>query len=237
MSNKETTKPVLALILLDETSSMNKNKDQTLSGFNEYIDTLKINATNTYIRLVTFSQKSLSTYKLMSGVRSTNEPLKDDNIRLIYDLKPIMEVEPLTNNIYSPNGNTNLLDAIGVSIMQLDEYLDTLSETYNILFVIITDGEENCSTKWKSNDIKSLIASREKLGWNFIYLGANQDAFTVSSSLGISGGNTKSYSVNNQTEMFRGLSAATSSYAVKASSTKSDDSLVTHSFFDESSSK
>jgi hypothetical protein len=56
---------------------------------------------------------------------------------------------------------------------------------HDVICAILTDGEDNCSTITGS-DINSLVTNMKSLyGWKFIYLGANQDAFKVGSSIGI----------------------------------------------------
>ena len=41
------------------------------------------------------------------------------------------------------------------------------------------------SSKTSTRDVRKLILSREKRGWEFIYLGANQDAWAESDRIGI----------------------------------------------------
>ena len=77
-----------------------------------------------------------------------------------------------------PRGRTALLDAIGKTLNRLYFMQETIC-------VIITDGLENASTEYEKSTVVSMIEFREKRGWKFIYLGANQDAIQEGSSLGI----------------------------------------------------
>lgn len=91
------------------------------------------------------------------------------------------DVPVITSNEYVPGGMTALYDAIGDSIE-----LQKSKKTENVVFVILTDGHENASHKYNSRDIRKMIEEMEKEHkWVFIYLGANQDSFTVGNNLGI----------------------------------------------------
>jgi hypothetical protein len=50
----ETEKTIVSF-LLDETGSMGSVRDKTISGFNEYVATLRRNETPTLLRLMTFN--------------------------------------------------------------------------------------------------------------------------------------------------------------------------------------
>ena len=65
-----------------------------------------------------------------------------------------------------------------------------------VLFVITTDGQENNSKEYVQEQIKKLIKKQEKSGWKFIYTAAGQDAFTAGTGIGISAGNTLTFTNN-----------------------------------------
>jgi hypothetical protein len=125
--------------------------------------------------------------------------LFDHEVTEIYRNVPIDKVEPLTNKTYVPRGSTSLLDAIGYIIKK---------ETTKSVMIILTDGEENSSCNFTHAHIKDLTDMRTKDGWDFVYLGANQDAFAVGNSLGIR--TTCTFDVANTLEMFGAVSAAVS---------------------------
>jgi hypothetical protein len=55
-----------------------------------------------------------------------------------------------------------------------------------VLFIIITDGMENASREFSSNQVKAMIEhEKEKYGWEFIFLGANIDAVETAGRFGI----------------------------------------------------
>ncbi len=55
----------------------------------------------------------------------------------------------------------------------------------DIIVVILTDGMENASREWTRAQVFELITEAENAGWQFIFLGANQDSWEVSQNLGI----------------------------------------------------
>ena len=63
------------------------------------------------------------------------------------------------------------------------------SEDYRadkVMFVIITDGEENSSRKYSVDKDRSMIEhEKKKCGWEFIFLGANIDAVQTAQRFGI----------------------------------------------------
>jgi uncharacterized protein YegL len=96
-----------------------------------------------------------------------------------------------------PRGGTALWDAIARTIGNLDEHLLGLPEDERpaeILVVIATDGEENSSREVTNpNIISAMVTNRTDAGWEFIYIGANQDAIEVGSRLGFRAGQTMTY--------------------------------------------
>jgi Mg-chelatase subunit ChlD len=104
----------------------------------------------------------------------------NDKVTFIHQNKSSNEIEKITSKEYSPGGMTALYDAIGKSI----DYQKSI-KTDNVIFVVLTDGFENCSQEYDKNIIKNLIEKMEKeYKWKFIYLGANQDSFTVGGGIG-----------------------------------------------------
>lgn len=130
----------------------------------------------------------------------------DHEYQVTYENKPIGEVEPLTRETYKPRGSTALLDAIGRAIKECrTDMIPTV--------IILTDGHENASKTYTKAHIKDLITERQKDGWQFVYLGANQDAFAEAGSIGIAPGCTMNYDVTRTPEAFTQLSAALSAQA------------------------
>ena len=130
----------------------------------------------------------------------------DHEYLMSYENKPLGEVEPLTTTTFKPRGSTALLDAIGRAIKECKtESIPTI--------IILTDGQENSSRTYTKVHIKDLIFERQKEGWTFMYLGANQDAFAEAGSIGIDPAGTMNFDVNKTPDVFRALSATVSQRA------------------------
>lgn len=91
----------------------------------------------------------------------------------------LQEVEEITE--YVPRGMTALDDAIGTAITtKLDS-----PDHKNVICVILTDGNENCSEKFDCNKVRKLIDMVTQMhNWKFVYLAANQDARSVGTTYG-----------------------------------------------------
>jgi hypothetical protein len=64
-----------------------------------------------------------------------------------------------------------------------------------VIVAIMTDGLENASKEWHAPAIKALVELQTKqYGWEFLYMGADQDAVEVGAGLGIAAANSVTYS-------------------------------------------
>lgn len=126
--------------------------------------------------------------------------LFDDNYELLYDNVDIKKVADITSKEWFPRGTTALYDAIGKTINTVKANHTKLGSERpsKVLVCIVTDGLENASHEYNLDAIKKLIKDCENQDWNFIYLAANQDAFSVGTSFGVSAGNTFTYTANTQ---------------------------------------
>jgi Mg-chelatase subunit ChlD len=97
-----------------------------------------------------------------------------------------------------PRGGTALLDAVGRAINETGERLAKLDEKDRpglVVFVVMTDGEENSSKEFSKDQIKQMVTQQqETYGWHFTFLGANQDAFAEARALGIDAAGAANYS-------------------------------------------
>lgn len=88
-----------------------------------------------------------------------------------------------------PRGCTALLDALGRTISSVGDALATLEEENRpekVIFLVCTDGEENASEEFTMEQVRNMIQHQETAyKWEFVYLGANVDAFTEANNLGI----------------------------------------------------
>ena len=126
----------------------------------------------------------------------------NDNVEFIHKNIPGTMLEHISYDKYKPNSMTALYDAIGAGI----EYQKTV-QNENVIFVILTDGLENCSQKYNKEQIKALIKDLEENNeWKFIYLGANQDAFEIGNSIGVNSSAEYEYTPNGINTIMREVS-------------------------------
>lgn len=145
------------VFLLDETGSMESCKSDTIGGFNQFLKDQQKGKNNIKFSLTLFNSSKIEK-------KYTNENIKN--------------VEPLSENNYKPSNLTPLWDAIGTTINELPK-------TKNVLFVILTDGQENSSKEFKPDTVKNMIKENKKNGWNFLFLGADLDTFSDAHNIGI----------------------------------------------------
>jgi len=183
------TDKTIVSFLLDETGSMDSVRDKTVSGFNEYVATLRTNETSTLLRLMTFNTEGYT---------------------VVYDFEDITSVADLTRQSYRPRALTNLYDAIAKLVHDTEDYVKRMSPAPRVMCTIMTDGEENSSSEYTRAAIFKLITDKEKEGWAFVYLGANQDAWAASESIGIHRRNSANYQADAPDVALRSTADATS---------------------------
>lgn len=189
-------------IILDMSGSMQSVWDATISGYNEYIQSLKADDNDYTVSLTLF----------------------DTVVEHPYSATPIQNVPKLTKKVYSPRGMTALYDAV---CMTLADAQKEVKKRDKALIVIITDGEENSSKEYTEKGLTNIKDKLEKSGnWSFVYLGANQDAWAVAGKWGFSQGNTASYNAtaSGTSGVYAAMSLSTRSFA-------GSDSFTTDSYF------
>jgi Mg-chelatase subunit ChlD len=164
-------------IVLDRSGSMSTVRDATISGFNEFIDGQKALPGEAQISLVQFDT--------------------EDAYEVLYEAKPIRDVPKMTVETYVPRGGTPLHDAIGRTMDGLGAKLAKTSEAERpgkVVIVIMTDGLENSSKEYSPARIAEMIKhQREAYKWEFVFLGANQDAILTGERLNISARSSMTY--------------------------------------------
>jgi uncharacterized protein YegL len=167
-------------IILDRSGSMEVIKSATIEGFNSFLKDQKNDEHNSKLTLIQF----------------------DDIYETVYEGQEIKRAAYLNRKTFEPRGMTALLDAIGTTI---DSTKKRIKKTFknerpkNVLIAIITDGEENASSKYNRNEIFKKIRKREeKNGWKFVFIAANQDAISEARKYGIRKKCALSFSADNE---------------------------------------
>ena len=143
------------VFIMDRSGSMGGSEEDTIGGFNSFIERERDKGLNTRVTTVLF----------------------DDHYEVLYKRKDINQVAKLTRDEYWVRGCTALLDAVGKTINLLDHEVDN-----NVLVVIMTDGMENASKEYSKDQIRNLINSHS---WEFIYIGADIDSYSEARNIGI----------------------------------------------------
>lgn len=188
-------------IILDKSGSMGSLVNDTIGGFNQFLKTQREVEGEATLTLVQFN----------------------GNYDLISDMVPLTTASELNKQNYSPNGGTALLDAIGRTINNVESLLDEKSEDEKpekVIFVIITDGQENESREFTRDQVMTMINNhRDEKGWEFVFIGANQDAIQGGNSIGVRAGNSLNYSASaiGTQAMYSSLTRSMTSYRSKSS--------------------
>jgi len=208
--------------ILDESGSMSSVQNATIENFNKYLKEQR-DATVSLRAEGEGSDKSSSNSTQEAKNNDTNQMyvslMKFDAPKLttVYDRQDVMQAPFLTTQTYCPNGGTNLLDALGSTVERVDSHLETIANSVDrpaILVVVLTDGAENSSVRFNSQQVKTLVSKRREAGWTFVFLGANIDAWSTAESFGISAKNAFNFSVHAQGSSNAALSTATKQWRV-----------------------
>lgn len=159
---KAAPKVVNIRFVIDRSGSMASIKNETIGGFNSFIDEQR-----------ELPGKAKVTYIQFDHVYET-----------VYRDMDIKEVPKLNGLMYQPRGYTALYDAIGTA---LSEGMERSNPDEQNILVVLTDGAENSSKEYKQGDVKRLMNRAEDQGWKVLFLGANIDVAQVSSGIGMRG--------------------------------------------------
>jgi uncharacterized protein YegL len=134
----------------------------------------------------------------------------DTEYELLAEGVPVAELEPYR---LIPRGSTALLDAIGRTIGQVKGQLDGLSRDQrpgNVLVAVVTDGMENSSREWSRLQVMDSVKARIGEGWDFTFLGANQDAIQEAGRMGVATDSSLTYAASKAgtREAFNSMSAS-----------------------------
>lgn len=163
------------VFIIDRSGSMSGLEDDTIGGFNSM----------------------LKEQQAVEGEARITTVLFNNRYKLLHDRIDIQAVVPLTREDYTVKGSTALLDAIGKTIHKIREAQRNIKEEYRaekVMFIIITDGQENASHRYTSDMVRQRIEhQKQKYGWEFIFFGANMDAAAEAGKIGIKADHAQNY--------------------------------------------
>lgn len=188
-------------VVLDRSGSMDSVKDDTIGSFNSFIKDQKKEPGECTFSLIQF----------------------DDKYEVVHEFKKLGDVPELDGKTFVPRGSTALLDAIGRTINDTGKKLAEMKDSERperVIFVILTDGMENASREFTNDRVHEMIKHQtEKYNWQFVFLGADQDAIATAHIYGIKAGNSMTISktamgmtntmdsLNNAVKSYRGMSS------------------------------
>ena len=173
-------------LVVDRSGSMQKIREDAEGGVNTFIQEQAKHPGEALLTLVQF----------------------DTEYEFVHRGMPIKQVPPYT---LVPRGNTALLDAVGRAINETGERLAKMAEDVRpglVVFVITTDGLENSSKEFSKAQIKEMIVRQQSAyKWQFIFLGANQDAFAEAGAMGVGPSGAANYAPDKVQACWRATSA------------------------------
>lgn len=185
------------ILLLDCSGSMRPRQEEVISGFNDFIDKQRKEPGTADVSLILFN----------------------DEVRIVYEDKPLDKVENLTSHVYYTGGFTAYYDALGMNIPKVGEKLALMEEDKrpgNVIVVVITDGLENASKEFpRSNNGREqvremIIHQQDKYNWKFVFIGSDINTEKEAQSLGIDVRGVKRFKAGHEKKAFLSASSAVS---------------------------
>lgn len=152
----------------------------------------------------------------------------DDNYEEVFSKRPIKEVSE-DDLMITPRGMTALLDAMGTTLNTFERKFsetDKKDRPKRVLFLIITDGQENSSHEYSRDKVFGMIKTLERdHKWGFTFIGANQDAIQAGGQIGVARGMSLTYqaTAGGVRSMSASVSNFTSDYLKRGKASYSDD--------------
>lgn len=168
------------VFILDRSGSMSGLESDTIGGFNAMIAKQKKEEGEAYVSTILF-----------------------DNIsEVLHDRINLKEIPKMTSKDYTVRGCTALIDAIGGAIKHIGnihKYARPEDVPAHTMFIITTDGQENASHRFSSDEVKKMIETqKEKYGWEFLFIGANIDAVETAARFGINRNRAVNYNADSK---------------------------------------
>ncbi len=157
--------------VLDSSGSMASIRDDTIGGFNTFLTDQQAEEGSATVSLVDFDSAVDVTYRGMA----------------------IEGASQLSTETYTPGGQTALYDAIVTGIDDTIDFLagvDDDEQPETVIVVVLTDGKENASETPQSVVRERINTRQSEHDWEFLFIGANQDAALTAEGMGIDSQNS-----------------------------------------------
>lgn len=162
-AGRKKAKKITNLIIIDASGSMSSKVTEVVGGIKQIFNQIKEEAkiSKNVVRTIVVDFSGVKDFKVI--VDSTD---------------PQMLTEEVANK-YATRGWTALYDAIGQSFSMITDDQD------GVFVSIMTDGEENSSIEYKSEDIKKIIEGAKEKKWEIVFLGTTEEELQNARSMGI----------------------------------------------------
>lgn len=170
-------KPTHVALLLDRSGSMAPLVSDVIGGVNQFLTEQRAQGNDVRVSIVQFDSNDPQEVKVWGS--------------------PISDVSSLTAADFQPRGGTPLLDATGLLIgrVKVDAQARVaagLAEE-DIVFVTVTDGEENQSREFTLAQVKALVDAQTAAGWTFVFLSAGLNAYADAAAMGYDASNSQAW--------------------------------------------
>lgn len=192
------------VVLLDRSGSMSGCWKDTIGGLETLIE----------------DQKKLD------GKMTLTLAIFDTEYQVPYNNVDIKSISSL-KEVATPRGGTALYDSFVRLVNDTGSHLNRMTESEKpgkILFVVVTDGEENSSKIFRLSDVKEkLNHQKDKYSWNFMFLGADFDANKLGASVGLNANQSAVYSKGSEVLAYNAVSQSLCSFRGKMSAIMDDE--------------
>jgi hypothetical protein len=219
--------PVVVSCLIDESSSMANVREDTIAGYNGFLDKLRaeLGQTRTYVSTLLFGDNGfLDKLRAELGQTRTyvSTLLFDQRkapplVRFLTVGQPIDQAARLSKATYAPTGMTPLYDAIAETVRVTDEVVAREKAT-RVFLVLQTDGGENASRDFAGElgraRIAAMLEERKRRGWQIVFLAADlaDQGYRMGADLGIGPRQTIAYAKDRTFEAFDVVAASAARY-------------------------
>lgn len=163
--------------VLDRSGSMQSIADDVIGGFNAYVAKQQDEGADAIMTVVQFDG--------------------DEPFQILEDASAIKDVKQLNRTVFTPRGSTPLYDTMGRTlnraISRAVERKGAELPEESVIVITFTDGAENASREFSRETVFNLVKAKEKEGWTFVYMGANQDAYDTGGGMGVSAMNNSNF--------------------------------------------
>lgn len=145
---------------------MSSIREDTIGGFNSFLEDQVDQDGSSTVTLVEFA----------------------NSVDVRYEGMAIEGADRLSKDSYTPGGGTALYDAIVTGIENTASFIEGVSDgdgPQNVVVVVLTDGKENSSETSQGAVRERVQTAQRQRDWEFLFIGANQDAALTAEGMGI----------------------------------------------------